>query len=212
MLLTTIYSHFIPLIFIMQTLSRQAFFSLLLSLFTLVTWAKPQQVHPDSIPFLEGWSKARVVQIAKGNRPNPSTYLPSTYIEQHLKEFKEFGASYLVPKAVLDRFGRDRLGRADGQFAMTGKQMTEILEKAGYSISKLEEALGIPAGAWAGKEIVRIDVAMPQELNLRLPNGNEAGANDLWIPGGLLPSGMKEAVLDPIPKGKYRETLLQLKP
>jgi hypothetical protein len=33
-------------------------------------------------------------------------------------------------------------------------------------------------------------------LNLRIPSGNEAGANEFWIPGGKLPDGNSEAVID----------------
>jgi hypothetical protein len=29
-----------------------------------------------------------------------------------------------------------------------------------------------------------------------MPSGNETGANDLWIPGGRLPDGNLEAVID----------------
>jgi hypothetical protein len=29
-----------------------------------------------------------------------------------------------------------------------------------------------------------------------MPSGNEAGVNDFWIPGGKLPNGNSEAVLD----------------
>lgn len=29
-----------------------------------------------------------------------------------------------------------------------------------------------------------------------MPSGNEAGANEFWIPGGKLPTGNLEAVID----------------
>jgi hypothetical protein len=29
-----------------------------------------------------------------------------------------------------------------------------------------------------------------------MPSGNEAGANEYWLPGGRLPEGMPEAVVD----------------
>ena len=34
------------------------------------------------------------------------------------------------------------------------------------------------------------------DLNMRMPSGNEAGANDQWLSGGYLPSGQNEAVID----------------
>ncbi|MBU2897643.1 hypothetical protein [Vibrio hepatarius] len=44
--------------------------------------------------------------------------------------------------------------------------------------------------------MLRVNVARPKELNLRVPSGNEAGANDLWLPGGKLPNGNREAIID----------------
>ncbi len=43
-----------------------------------------------------------------------------------------------------------------------------------------------------------------------MPDGNEIGANNLWLPGGILPNGKLEAVLDPIPAGEYIETLTNI--
>ncbi len=41
---------------------------------------------------------------------------------------------------------------------------------------------------------------------MRMPSGNELGANPQWLPGGKLPTGYSEIVIDNIPKGKYIET------
>lgn len=53
--------------------------------------------------------------------------------------------------------------------------------------------------------LVRVDIPDPQELNLRIPSGNEAGANDYWIPRGRLPDGAPEAVIDAadLPESRY---------
>ena len=60
----------------------------------------------------------------------------------------------------------------------------------------LERALGLPDGFFDSKNLMRIDVANPREYELRIPSGNEAGANDQWIPGGELPDGSHEAIID----------------
>ena len=44
--------------------------------------------------------------------------------------------------------------------------------------------------------MLRIDIPYDEKLNLRIPSGNEAGANSQWIPGGKLPAGGREAVID----------------
>jgi hypothetical protein len=60
----------------------------------------------------------------------------------------------------------------------------------------LEQALGLPQGYFDTEGLVRVDVPDPAEYDLRIPSGNEAGTNDQWLPGGFLPTGMPEAVID----------------
>jgi hypothetical protein len=60
----------------------------------------------------------------------------------------------------------------------------------------LEKALGLHEGFLDSRKLVRIDISHPDDFNLRIPSGNEAGANEQWIPGGLLPDGAAEAVVD----------------
>lgn len=50
----------------------------------------------------------------------------------------------------------------------------------------IAQALGIPSGLWARKDIRRIDVPNPRALHLRMANGYEIGADELWLPGGYL--------------------------
>ncbi|MCX2803412.1 RHS repeat-associated core domain-containing protein, partial [Microbulbifer thermotolerans] len=153
------------------------------------------------------YEKMRAAQSApKGSRPSPSTYLPASYIDAHLQRF-ESGASYLVPEDILDRFGRDVLGCPDNtQFVMSSNEMNDLLRKANGDISYLENELGIPKGAWEGRTLKRIDIPNPTALNLRMPSGNEFGANEEWLAGGYLPTGYSEAVIDRIPKGMYKES------
>ena len=72
----------------------------------------------------------------------------------------------------------------------------------------VEDLLGIPRGGWPGKKLSRIDIPNPSVHNQRLPSGNEGGANELWIPGGLTSGGKVEAVVDQIPSGSYTETVV----
>ncbi|MFN0200684.1 MAG: hypothetical protein ACKVTZ_04155 [Bacteroidia bacterium] len=183
---------------------------LLVSGISLSFGANITKVDGDSIPYLSGWNKERVLAFAKGSRPNPSEYLAASYLAEHSEAFK-VGAAYLVPKSVLDKYGRKLLGRPDGQFVMSNAQMNQLMSDCKGSLSYVETQLGIPAGSWAGKEIVRIDIPDPNSLHFRMPTGNEGGANNLWLPGGKLPTGFWEAVIDPIPEGKYYETLINLK-
>jgi RHS repeat-associated protein len=143
--------------------------------------------------------------IPHGQRPDPSEYLSLEYIQNHLSNF-DGGASYLAPKAALDRWGRNPVGRADGQFVSPSYEVDDLLRRTKGNLVLIEKELGIPAGAWQGKEFVRIDIPNPGSMNVRMPWGNESGANSLWLPGGRLPTGKLEAVIDPVPMGSYIET------
>jgi hypothetical protein len=119
------------------------------------------------------------------------------------------GASDLVPKDVLDRYGRDLVGRPDNaQFVLSKTELDNLVAKSGGNIAEMEKALGIPSGQWQGREMVRIDIPDPKGSNVRLPSGNEAGANEKWLPGGKTPEGYSEAIVNQVPKGKYIESSL----
>ncbi|CAN5578499.1 hypothetical protein BH09BAC4_BH09BAC4_25010 [soil metagenome] len=184
--------------------------SLLAVMLSVVALSCADHISPQ-VPLLQdswisGWDSQKVLAIPKGQRPDPSTYLQAPYITYQLALFKN-GASYLVTKKALDDYGRDLLGYPDNsQFVMAKQEMDAMLLKTAKNVAAIEVELGIPANSWQGKPLVRIDISNPEELHVRLPSGNEMGANNLWLPGGKLPTGYSEAVVDRIPKGKYTET------
>ena len=160
--------------------------------------------------FRRGMSRKGILMIPKGKRPAPETYLKRRYIRRHLKNFKA-GASCIVSKELLERYHGDSIGKADNsQFIMMKSEMDSVLIKSHGDLSRIEHELGIPAGAWKHRILVRIDIPKPKKLRLRMPSGNEVGANVLWLPGGLLPTGYKEAVIDRIPKGRYKASLIEI--
>lgn len=83
--------------------------------------------------------------------------------------------------------------------------MDEILVRTDGDMAQIGKELGIPEGDWQGQEMVVIEITDPKKNNLRIPTGNEGGANELWLAGGKLPTGHDEAVTDAIPKGQYKE-------
>ncbi|MET7030095.1 fibronectin type III domain-containing protein [Sediminicola luteus] len=166
--------------------------------------------HEGQVAYKSGWSKSKVMSYSKASRPSPETYLEANYITTHLAKFND-GASYLVPKRSLDLYGRNPVGRHDGQFVMSNKEMDNLLNEADGDLSVVENELGIPSGSWTGEELVRIDIPNTVSQNRRIPQGTEKGANDLWIPGGILPNGYSEIVIDAVPAGSYIESLTNLK-
>lgn len=143
--------------------------------------------------------------IPKGERPAPSTYLSETYISDHLAQF-ENGATRFQVKSGLDKYGP---GQVDGtSFVMPKAEADRLLAEAAGDPRALERALGLPEGQLDGNTLMRVDFDKPAELDLRMPSGNEAGANEHWIPGGRLPNGNSEAVIDVggLPSSRYTAT------
>ena len=146
-----------------------------------------------------------ILAMEKGTRPDPSEYLSPEYIEQHLAKFEE-GASRFMPQENFDKYG---LAQRDGtSFVMATSEIDKLMEATKGDARAMEQALGWPGGYLDRHTVLRIDIPEPQTYNLRIPTGNEAGANDLWLPGGLLPDGLSEAVIDgsDIPPNGYTAT------
>lgn len=151
----------------------------------------------NKIPLKAGWDADRlydeVLTKPKGQRPPPSDYLPAEYIAAHLSKF-EGGASRIMIKDVLDDFGPSR---EDGtSFIAPRAQIDKALAEANGDRVKLASSLGLPDNYFVGKVMVRVDIPDPKNAGLRVPSGNEAGANRDWLTGGKLPFGADEAVVD----------------
>ncbi|SDX05832.1 hypothetical protein SAMN04489725_1444 [Alicyclobacillus hesperidum] len=136
-----------------------------------------------------------IKSIKKGERPDPSTYLSPEYIESHLNLFKNGVAKI----AAQDPNGKI-VGGPTGTFVMPKDIADKLIAQSDGDVSKLESLLGLDKGT-LGKEPVRIDIDHPD--GLRMPSGNELGANHQWIPGGYTSGGIPEAVIDPVGPDKY---------
>ena len=154
---------------------------------------------------LSAEKRDEIIAIPKGARPDPSEYLSQQYIESHLAKFAN-GATRFMPKTNLEKYG---IAQRDGtSFVMPKSEADEMIEASNGDSRAMERRLGPPDGFLDSHEIVRIDIAHPEPSNLRIPSGNEAGANEQWIPGGWLPDGASEAVVDggEIPSYDYTVT------
>lgn len=128
-----------------------------------------------------------------GSRPDPADYLSQEYIDHHLARF-DHGATRFMPESNFDKYG---LAQRDGtSFVMATDEIDALVDATKGDPRAMERALGWPEGFLDNHRVIRIDIPEPQNYDLRIPSGNEAGANDLWIPGGLLPDGLSEAVVD----------------
>lgn len=75
-----------------------------------------------------------------------------------------------------------------------------MISNAGGSVSKLEQSLSLDPGT-LGDNPIRVDIPNPK--GLRMPDGNELGANSQWVPGGYTAGGIPEATIDPAVPGTY---------
>jgi hypothetical protein len=92
-----------------------------------------------------------------------------------------------------------------GTFVIPKNVADEIVEQAGSDVPKLEELLGLEPGT-LGEHPIRVDVETPK--GLEMPQGNELGTNENWLPGGYTSGGLPEARVDQIPPEDYTITYI----
>lgn len=166
----------------------------------------------------DGWNTSGptpndIVDVGHGNRPDPSEYLDQSYIEQHLDRFRD-GASRIYISDNLATYGP---GNRGSTFVFPTSELQQIVDETGGNARLLAIRLGMDADYYLDADgrplAVEIRNFDPSELdNIRMPSGNEGGANPQWIPGGFLPTGDHEAVID-IPDrdpGKWPGTAQEL--
>ncbi len=86
----------------------------------------------------------------------------------------------------------------------------DVINKANGDISIIESQLGYTEGYFRnGGGMVRIDIDNTSGLNIRIPSGNEAGSNSLWLLGGYTSGGIPEAITDTIPLSRTTITTIE---
>lgn len=153
-------------------------------------------------PLRDGWNTNgptpnNVVDAGHGNRPDPSEYLDQSYIDQHLDRFRD-GASRIYISDNLANYGP---GNRGSTFVFPTSELQQIVTETGGDARALAVRLGMDPDYYIGADNLPVAVEIrnfdPSELsNIRMPSGNEGGANPQWIPGGYLPTFDPEAVID----------------
>ncbi len=163
---------------------------------------------PDvSTDGLDAEKRDEIIAMPKGSRPDPSEYLSPQYIENHLNKFTD-GATRFMPQSNLAKYG---IAQRDGTaFVMPKAEADAMIDVTRGNARAMENELGLPDGFLDSNRLVRIDIADPEDFDLRMPSGNEAGANEQWVPGGHLPNGASEAVIngESVPPGGYTVTAM----
>ena len=168
----------------------------------------------EEIRYKKYWNEP-ILKIPKGSRPDPKTYVNSEYLTKHFAEFDE-GATVIQTESAYTHYSEANgfVGVPDDNtlFVMPTKYADKVIKNSNGNINYIEEKLGFPKGYFKyGGGLVRIDIEDLSDLDLRLPSGNETGANPLWIPGGETSGGVPEAILNTVPLDKTRVSRIGIK-
>jgi hypothetical protein len=128
----------------------------------------------------------------KPHRPLPSTYLSQEDIDDHLSRFDN-GATRLQSRSGYEQYGPGQIDRTS--FVMSTDEVDDLIARTGGDQVLMERELGLRPGD-LDPPLVRIDFHSPHDHGVRMPSGNEAGANEHWLPGGTTPGEVSEGVLD----------------
>lgn len=137
-------------------------------------------------------SRADIVAMPKLGRPDPSVYLSQAEIDAHLSLFNR-GAVRVTPTVSISKYGT---AGPDGAFVIPKSELARIMQETGGDAAKIERALGLNAGDLTSGQVSILEIAPERFVNLRVPSGNEGGANANWLPGGYTSGGVPEAVMD----------------
>ncbi len=145
-----------------------------------------------------------ILDVPKGQRPDPSTYLSQEYIDEHLARFDD-GAVRITSVEAVEQYGT---AGPPGGFVMPKSDFDEIVADANGDLGVLEQRLGLPSGSLNDGQTIALEIDPEDYRALRIPSGNEGGVNAEWLPGGYTSGGVPEAVMDfdevpftPIPLG-----------
>ena len=153
-------------------------------------------IDDNQIDLKDNWDKDRlfdeVLGAPKGERPLPETYLTAAQISKHLSFFDE-GLVRITSAIAFERY--KTLGPDNG-FAMSKTQFDLIKNKAGGDLRLIERYLGLERDSLQDDDLL-IAFIPPQNMpTIKIPSGNEVGANQYWLPGGVTSGGIREVVLD----------------
>lgn len=114
-----------------------------------------------------------------------------------LQEIFKQGGSYLISEENYIRYilGRERIGRADGQFMIPSYQMDALMKQFPHDPRAWEKALGLREGS-LGSNPFRVDLTDPISHGLRVAPMDISGSNEYQRTDGMTPGIYSEGVTD----------------
>jgi hypothetical protein len=127
--------------------------------------------------------------------PDPSTYMTKRQIAAHLAKFDD-GIVRITSRQAFQKYGT--IGPTPG-FSFPKSELSALIKQTGGDLSMIEKKLGLDAGTLSAKDTMIVVIERKSAKDLSMPSGNERGANDFWLPGGITSGGISEATLS-LPK------------
>ena len=135
----------------------------------------------------------------KINRPDPSDYLPESFIDAHIQLFNEEGSAFIAIQGWMENPEYTTLPQR--KFVGLRSEMDEVISKyeaSGGDWKVLVEELSLGKNVDLSKEKIAYVVVEPgdERLAYDIPTGRERGAyENEWVPGGKTKGGTVEAAL-----------------
>jgi hypothetical protein len=144
--------------------------------------------------FLPGKTSEEILSIVKGKRPLVETYLRADYFAGHLAKFEQEGGAFVITKRSIR--DSEYPSMSPRKFVGLPSEIDNIVAEANGNINVIINRLDLGTKFYkTGDEVFVIYAKSNKGFKFDMPNGNEPGANELWIPGGYTHSGATEAVL-----------------
>lgn len=133
-----------------------------------------------------------IINTPHGQRPDPSTYMTESEIGAHLAKFDD-GAIRFTSKSKYDQYGT--YGTSDA-FVMPKSDFERVMKESKGDLRVVEQKLGLDKGYLSGSDTLIVYVEKKDITGLKVPSGNEGGANSHWLPGGYTSGGVAEATMN----------------
>lgn len=157
--------------------------------------------YSPKVKYKNGVTPKEILEINKGDRPNPEDIYNSTYLKMHNQQFKN-GASRFQKFQPSESWNGGIVGGKDGTSFWLSKEHADIIEKVANGDNRLYEIiLGFDEGYLGDGPLYRLDVTpeVVAKKGISIPSGNEVGANDWWRPTGrTFPGDIPEGVMEDI--------------
>eukprot|EP01084_Bolivina_argentea_P004350 8279_1 len=184
---------------------------------------------PPSATFYISDCAQYIKGLDKKKRPEPQTYFSEEQYNAHLQQFVEKGAAYITRQHQMEHYNYDMcivgwkfcgctksVGRPTDQFVSLYETYQDMMHQVSGGDGEwkyrqiFDATLGFAKNDSFVNEhdvsiiLIRLTESlinrMINEKAMRIPSGKEEGANPEWLPGGYLPTGLPEVVVDAIPK------------